>query len=247
MLTICAIGRFIGNCQSLRAHRSSVNSIIAFVTAQPRASSCLAIASATLPDCFVTVWYTISTLGFVSTLAPSPSDPRSRRLARSRIDRRRPVAGQLARRGGEALGVDLLDEEIEHRLLQRARAVVGVAGVREVAFFERVESEVVELVLVGLGVGHSIGVAATQALVALARPSPELSVVVVAGELDEVPLAVAVAVAVDVGYHGLQVVGLLDLRVPIQTAGEPLERASRPLGTLADLVIGGEQDRLRRR
>src|SRR5437763_1310336 len=230
MLTICAIGRFIGNCESLRAHRWSVNSIIAFVTAQPRASSCLAIASATLPDCFVTVWYTISTLGFVSTLTPSPSDPRSRRLARSRIDRRRPVAGQLARRGGEALGVDLLDEEFKHRLLQRARAVVGVAGVREVAFFERVESEVVELVLVGLGFGHSFGVAATQALVALARHGPELSVVVVAGELDEVPLAVAV----DVGYHGLQVVGLLDLRVPIQAAGEPLARALRPLGALAD-------------
>ena len=41
--------------ESFGTHRSSVNSIIAFVTSQPRASSSLAIASATLPDCFVTV------------------------------------------------------------------------------------------------------------------------------------------------------------------------------------------------
>ena len=56
MLAILAIGRFIGNCESFGTHRLSVNSIIAFVTSQPRASSSVAIASATLPDCLVTVW-----------------------------------------------------------------------------------------------------------------------------------------------------------------------------------------------
>ena len=123
------------------------------------------------------------------------------------------------------------------------RAVVGVAGVREVALLDRVEREVVELVLVGLGLGDGDGLPAAQALVALAGDGPELRVVVVAGELDEVLLAVDV----DLGDDGLQVVGLLDGRVAVQRLGDASERAGRRRAALADLVVGREQDRLRGR
>ena len=53
MLAIWGIGRFIGNCESFGTHRSSVNSISAFVTSHPRAVSACAIASATRADCWV--------------------------------------------------------------------------------------------------------------------------------------------------------------------------------------------------
>ena len=79
----------------------------------------------------------------------------------------------------------------------------------------RVEREVVELVLVGLGLGDGHRLSPLQALVTLAGDGPELGVVVVAGELDQVLLAVDV----DLGDDGLQVVGLLDGRVAVQAPG----------------------------
>src|SRR3954453_13966384 len=63
-----------------------------------------------------------------------------------------------------------------------------------------VEVQVVELVLVGLGLGDGVGVPPAQALVALAGDGPELRVVVVARELDEVRFAVDG----DLGDDGLQ-------------------------------------------
>jgi hypothetical protein len=45
----------MGNRESVGTHRSSVNSISAFVTSLPRASNSLVMASTTLPDCFVSV------------------------------------------------------------------------------------------------------------------------------------------------------------------------------------------------
>jgi hypothetical protein len=65
----------------------------------------------------------------------------------------------------------------------------------EVAVLRWVEREVVELPLVGLWFGDGVGVAAAQALVALARNGPELLVVVVAGELDEVLFAACLRAA----------------------------------------------------
>jgi hypothetical protein len=51
----------------------------------------------------------------------------------------------------------------------------------EIVLLERVECEVVELVLVGLGLGDRGVVASVGALVALARNGPELFVVVHTG------------------------------------------------------------------
>ena len=109
------------------------------------------------------------------------------------------------------------------------RAVVGVAGVGEVVRFEGVEREVVELVRVGLGLRDRVGVSPVQALVALTGDGPELGVVVVARELDEVLLAINV----DLGDDGLQVVGLLDGRVAVQALGDAPYRAGRRRAALA--------------
>ena len=95
------------------------------------------------------------------------------------------------------------------------------SGVREVSLLDWVEREVVELVLVGLGLGDRDGLPTMETFVALARSRPELPVVVVAGELDEVLLAVDV----DLGDDRLDVVGLLDRRVHMQLPGVALEHA----------------------
>src|SRR4051812_21771150 len=113
--------------------------------------------------------------------------------------RQRAVAGHLADRGGQSFGRELLGQEHEHPALQVTGAIVGVGRVRKVSLLERVAREVVELVLVGFGFGDSHRLASAQALVALAGDRPELGVVVVAGELDEVLLAVDV----DLGDDGL--------------------------------------------
>jgi hypothetical protein len=135
-----------------------------------------------------------------------------------------------------------LGQELEHVLLQGARFVVGVAGMCEVAFFVWVDGEVVELVVVGFRLGDREGLALADALVAFARHRPELLVVVIAGELDEVLLAVNV----DLGNDGLEVVGLLDRACPVQEVRDLVEGAGRRLVALADLVVGGEEDRLGR-
>ena len=137
----------------------------------------------------------------------------------------------------------MFDQELEHRLLKGTRAVVGVAGMGEVVLLDRVQREVVELVLVGFGLGDGVGLPTVKSLVTLAGDGPELGVVVVAGELDEVLLAIDV----DLGDDGLQVVGLLDGRVAVQAPGDASERALRRRAALADLIVGGEQDRLRGR
>ena len=127
--------------------------------------------------------------------------------------------------------------------LETARTVVRMRRVGEVAFLVRVDSQVVELVLVGLGLCDRVRLALVDALVTLARHGPELLVVVVAGVLDEVSLPVDV----DLGDDGLQVVRLDDRARPVQHPGRLLERAGRCFVALADLVVGREQDRLGRR
>ena len=144
-------------------------------------------------------------------------------------DRRRAVARYLAGGRCQALGRELFDQECEHRALQGAGAVVGVAGVGEVSLLDRVEREVVELVLVRLGLGDGQRAPILQALVAFAGDGPELGVVVVARELDEVLLAINV----DLGDDGLQVVGLLDGRVAVQALGDAPYRAGRRRAALA--------------
>ena len=72
--------------------------------------------------------------------------------------RGRAVAGHLAGRWREPLGVELLDQEPEHRALQVTRTVVGEAGMREVALLDRVQRQVVELVLLGFGLGDGVTV-----------------------------------------------------------------------------------------
>ena len=111
----------------------------------------------------------------------------------------RPVAGYLSRFGHEALLRELLDKKLEHVRLKPAGAVVCVRRVGEVAFLVRVDGQVVELVFVGFRLGDGERLALVDALVPLARLRPELLVVVVAGELDEVPLPVDV----DLGDDGL--------------------------------------------
>ena len=113
-----------------------------------------------------------------------------------------------------------------------------MGGVREVAFLGRVRREVVELVFVGLRLGDGDCLAAVQTLVALAGDRPELLVVVVAGELDQVLLAVDV----DLGDDGLDVVGLRNGRVNVGLSGDALKRARGLDAALADLVVGREQD-----
>ena len=90
--------------------------------------------------------------------------------------------------------------------LETAGAVVCVRRVGEVAFFVWVDGQVVELVLVGFRLCDSERLALVDALVAFARHGPELLVVVVAGELDEVSRPVDVGL----GDDGLQVVRLSD-------------------------------------
>ena len=79
---------------------------------------------------------------------PDPRRPGGAGAARQRAGRspralsrsgRRAVAGDLAGGRVEALGGELLDEELEHRALQPAGAVVGVRRVGEVALLVRVE------------------------------------------------------------------------------------------------------------
>ena len=123
----------------------------------------------------------------------------------------------------QALGGELLGQKREHRALQGASVVVGVGGVGEVVFLDGVEGEVVELVLVGFGPGDGVRVPTVKSLVTLTRNGPELGVVVVAGELDEMLLAIHV----DLGDDGLQVVGLLDGRVAVQASGDASERTAR--------------------
>ena len=116
-----------------------------------------------------------------------------------------------------------------------------MAGVGEVSLLEGVAVEVIELVFLGFGLGDSVGLPAVESLVTLTGDGPELGVVVVARELDEVLLAVDV----DLGDHRLQVVGLLDGRVAVQRPSDASERAGRRRAALADLVVGHEEDRLR--
>ena len=91
------------------------------------------------------------------------------------------------------------------RLEQRERSS-ACAGWARLRSSYGSSGQVVELVLVGLGLGDGVRLALVDALVTLARHGPELLVVVVAAELDEVRLAVDV----DLGDDGLQVVGLDD-------------------------------------
>jgi hypothetical protein len=58
---------------------------------------------------------------------------------------------------------------------------------------------------------------------------------------------VLLTIHLDLGDDGLQVVGLLDRRVSVQALCDASERALRRRAALADLIVGGEQDRLARR
>ena len=118
----------------------------------------------------------------------------------------RPVAGRLSRVRHEALLRELLDEELEHVRLKIAGTVIRVRRMGEVAFLVRVDGQVIELVLVRLRLCDGERLAPVDALVTLARHGPELLVVVVAGELDEV----SPTVEVDLGDDALQVVRLFD-------------------------------------
>jgi hypothetical protein len=78
--------------------------------------------------------------------------------------------------------------------------------VGKVTFLVRIDGQIVKLVVVGLGLRDGERLALVDALVTLARHGPELLVVVVAGELDEVLLPIDV----DLRDDGLQVVRLAD-------------------------------------
>ena len=116
----------------------------------------------------------------------------------------RAVARDLTVRWSEPLGEELLREKPEHRALQRPGAVVGVSGVGEVVLLQGVEGEVVGFVLVGFRLEDRPGRATVQTLVAVSRDRPELLVVVIPRELHQLLLAVEV----DLGDNGLDVVGL---------------------------------------
>ena len=131
---------------------------------------------------------------------------------------RRPISGALAGGWDESLGVQLLLKKCEHCLLERAGLLVGSAWVRKVVLLDRIDGEVVELVLLGFRLGDGGRRAAVETFVPLARNCPELLIVVVTGELDHVCLAVDI----DLGDHGLQVVRLLHRRVNTGEASDLL-------------------------
>ena len=111
--------------------------------------------------------------------------------------------------------------------------------VREVVLLERIEREVIEFVLVRGRLGHGDDLLpAKEPLVPFARHGPELLVVVVARQLDEMLLAVNV----DLRDDGLDVVRLDDVLVRPHLARPALEWAARLRASLADLVVGDEED-----